>query len=69
MKVKVFTQPIENIHNDFELLENKINDFIKNKLNVKITTSVSDAVYDNKAHVNKVSTVPLYIVMVQYNEL
>ena len=64
MKVKVFTQPIENIHDDFELLENRVNDFIVNKLNVKITTSVSDEVYDDRN-----STVPLYIVMVQYNEL
>ena len=64
MKVKVFTQPIENIHDDFELLENRVNDFIANKLNVKITTSVSDEVYDDRN-----STVPLYIVMVQYNEL
>lgn len=64
MKVKVFTQPIENIHNDFELLESRVNDFIVNKLNVKITTSVSDKVYDDRN-----STVPLYIVMVQYNEL
>lgn len=64
MKVKVFTQPIENIHDDFELLENRVNDFIVNKLNVKITTSVSDKVYDDRN-----STVPLYIVMVQYNEL
>ena len=59
MKVKVFTQPIENIHDDFELLENRVNDFIANKLNVKITTSVSDEVYDDRN-----STVPLYIVMV-----
>lgn len=64
MKVKVFTQPIENIHDDFELLESRVNDFITNKLNVKITTSVSDKVYDDRN-----STVPLYIVMVQYNEL
>lgn len=64
MKVKVFTQPIENIHDDFELLESRVNDFIVNKLNVKITTSVSDEVYDDRN-----STVPLYIVMVQYNEL
>lgn len=64
MKVKVFTQPIENIHDDFELLESRVNDFITNKLNVKITTSVSDEVYDDRN-----STVPLYIVMVQYNEL
>jgi len=64
MKVKVFTQPIENIHDDFELLESRVNDFIVNKLNVKITTSVSDKVYDDRN-----STVPLYIVMVQYNEL
>ena len=63
MKVKVFTQPIENIHDDFELLESRVNDFIVNKLNVKITTSVSDKVYDDRN-----STVPLYIVMVQYNE-
>lgn len=64
MKVKVFTQPIENIHDDFELLENRINDFIANKLNVKITTSISDNVYDDR-----VSRIPVYIVMVQYNEL
>ena len=64
MKVKVFTQPIENIHDDFELLENRINDFIANKLNVKITTSVSDNVFDDR-----VSRIPVYIVMVQYNEL
>lgn len=64
MKVKVFTQPIENIHDDFELLESRVNDFIVNKLNIKITTSVSDKVYDDRN-----STVPLYIVMVQYNEL
>ena len=64
MKVKVFKQPIENIHDDFELLENRINDFIANKLNVKITTSVSDNVYDDR-----VSRIPVYIVMVQYNEL
>lgn len=64
MKVKVFTQPIENIHDDFELLESRVNDFIVNKLNVKITTSVSDKVYNDRN-----STVPLYIVMVQYNEL
>lgn len=64
MKVKVFTQPIENIHDDFELLESRVNDFIVNKLNVKITTYVSDKVYDDRN-----STVPLYIVMVQYNEL
>lgn len=64
MKVKVFTQPIENIHDDFKLLESRVNDFIVNKLNVKITTSVSDKVYDDRN-----STVPLYIVMVQYNEL
>jgi hypothetical protein len=64
MKVKVFTQPIENIHDDFELLENRINDFITNKLNVKITTSVSDNVFDDR-----VSRIPVYIVMVQYNEL
>lgn len=64
MKVKVFTQPIENIHDDFELLESRVNDFIVNKLNVKITTSVCNEVYDNRN-----STVPLYIVMVQYNEL
>ena len=56
MKVKVFTQPIENIHDDFELLENRIN--------VKITTSVSDNVFDDR-----VSRIPVYIVMVQYNEL
>lgn len=64
MKVKVFTQPIENIYDDFELLESRVNDFIVNKLNVKITTSVSDKVYDDRN-----STVPLYIVMVQYSEL
>ena len=64
MKVKVFTQPIENIHDDFELLENRINDFIINKLNVKITTSVSDNVFDDR-----ISRIPVYIVMVQYNEL
>ena len=64
MKVKVFTQPIENIHDDFELLENRINDFIANKLNVKITTSVSDNVFDDR-----ISRIPVYIVMVQYNEL
>ena len=64
MKIKVFTQPIENIHDDFELLESRVNDFIENKKIVKITTSVCNEVYDNRS-----STVPLYIVMVQYNEL
>ena len=64
MKVKVFSQPIESIHEDFELLESRINDFIEDKKNIKITTSISDNIFDSRY-----SKIPVYIVMVQYDEL
>lgn len=64
MKVKVFLQPIESIHEDFELLESRINDFIEDKKKIKITTSISDNIFDSRY-----SRIPVYIVMVQYDEL
>ena len=54
MKVKVFSQPIESI----------LNDFIEDKKNIKITTSISDNIFDSRY-----SRIPVYIVMVQYDEL
>ena len=60
MKVKVFSQPIESIHEDFELLESRINDFIEDKKNIKISDNIFDSRY---------SRIPVYIVMVQYDEL